>query len=317
MINIKLRRYNKAVEIQLPTNRETVMVNLWRLGLERDPGKYTLRQLKAVISYTTPWEHQMIRLIDMVYTLEDAISILHQMLAPPYPIAARMRSGILSGRFRSGKHYLRVLEKMVQRGWKVWAEMCFPLSGEIVSEGGNVVKAPAGMLVQYGQMIDQAVMDLRRQTLHNETYLFSDVDGFYENMLSARWSVEELGGRLVGKVKFLLSGIPTMEETACAAEKIEMIHSMEFAIRLKQWSVLTDRGLLFLYLCDHDGNYEIISLDEPDDEDLYDDEEDLNDDDQELDNEEEEQPCLCPECRKLRACQVGMILVEDVEDADD
>ena len=317
MIKIKLRRYNKAVEIQLPTNRETVMVNLWLLGLERDPGKYTLRQLKAVISYTTPWEHQMVRLIDMRYTLEDAISILHQMLAPPYPIAARMRSGILSGQFRSGKHYLRALEKLVQLEWQFWAEMCFPLSGEIVSAGGDVSKAPAGMLVQYVQMIDQAVMDLRRQTLHNETYLFSDVDGFYENMLSARWSVEEVGGRLVGKVKFLLSEMPAMEEATYAAQKIEMIHSMEFALQLKKWSVLTDRGLLFLYLCDGNGNYEIISPEEPDDddEDLYDDEEDLDDDDPEPDGEEE--CCFCPECRKLRAGQVGVILVGDVEDPDD
>ena len=71
------------------------------LGLERDPSKYTLEDLNAVISYNTPWEHQMIRLIDTGYTLEDTISILQQMLAPPYPIAARLRSGILSGRFRS------------------------------------------------------------------------------------------------------------------------------------------------------------------------------------------------------------------------
>lgn len=317
MIKIKLRRYNKAVEIQLPTNLETVMVNLWRLGLERDPGKYTLRQLKAVISYTTPWEYQMVRLINMRYTLEDAILILHQMLAPPYPIAARMRSGILSGQFRSGKHYLRALEKLVQLKWRVWAEAYYPLSGEIVSAGGDVSKAPARMLVQYGQMINQAVMDLRRQTLHNETYLFSDVDGFYENMLSARWSVEEVGGRLVGKVKFLLSEMPAMEEAAYVAEKIEMIHSMEFAIRLKQWSVLTDRGLLFLYMCDGNGNYEVISPEEldDDDEDLYDDEEDLDDDDPEPDGEEE--CCLCPECRKLRTGQVGVILVGDVEDSDD
>ena len=36
----------------------------------------------------------------------------------------------------------------------------------------------------------------------------------------------------------------TEEEASDTAEKIEMIHSVDFAIRLKQWSVLTDQGLL-------------------------------------------------------------------------
>ena len=150
------------------------------------------------------------------------------------------------------------------------------------------------------------MMDLRRKTLHSETYLFSDVEGFYQKLLAAHWSVEQIEDRLVGKVEFLLSDMPTNAEGADAADKIEMIHSVDFAIRIKQWSVLTDRGLLFLYLCDHDGNYEIISPEEPDD------------DEEDSDDEGEEQPCLCPACRLLRAVQAGMILDEDdLEDADD
>lgn len=97
MIKIKLRRFDTVVELQLPTEWFIVRVNLWRLGLDRDPTKYTLEDLNAVFSYDTSWEHQMIRLIDMRYTLEDAITILLRMLAPPYPIAARLRACILSG----------------------------------------------------------------------------------------------------------------------------------------------------------------------------------------------------------------------------
>ena len=51
MIKIKLRRFDKVVEIRLPTERESVMVSLWRLGLNRDPGKYILRELNAFIFY--------------------------------------------------------------------------------------------------------------------------------------------------------------------------------------------------------------------------------------------------------------------------
>ena len=306
MIKIKLRRFDKVVEIRLPTEREPVMVSLWRLGLDRDPGKYTLRELNAVISYNTPWEHQMIRLIDMGYTLEDTISLLHRMLAPPYPIAAGLRAGIVSGCYRSGKDYLTELEMLVERKCRVRAIMYFPLCGEIVNSGGMVTEASQKMLLTHGQMINQAMIDLRRKTLHSETYLFSDVEGFYQKLLAAHWSAEQIEDQLVGKVEFLLSDMPTNAEGADAADKIEMIHSVDFAIRIKQWSVLTDRGLLFIYLCDHEGNYEIISPEEQDD------------DEEALDDEGAEQLCLCPECRLLRAVQAGMILDEDeLEDADD
>ena len=71
MIKIKMKRYDRIVELQLPTEYEHVMVCLWKLGLERDPAKYTLRDLKAVISYDTSWEHQIIRLVSIGNTLED------------------------------------------------------------------------------------------------------------------------------------------------------------------------------------------------------------------------------------------------------
>ena len=38
----------QIVEIKLPTDYERVLVSLWKLGLKRDPGKFTRRELSAV-----------------------------------------------------------------------------------------------------------------------------------------------------------------------------------------------------------------------------------------------------------------------------
>ena len=54
MIKIKLRRFDTVVELQLPTEWFIVRVNLWQLGLDRDPAKYTLEDLNAVFSYQLP-----------------------------------------------------------------------------------------------------------------------------------------------------------------------------------------------------------------------------------------------------------------------
>ena len=75
-----------------------------------------------------------------------------------------------------------------------------------------------------------------------------------------------------------------------------MINSVEFAIRIKQWSVLTDEGLLFIYLCDEDGDYSLFNTCDM---------EECEDDDE---------PCMCPACQELmrkRAASDGTVLPDD------
>ena len=40
-----MNRLKHTVELELPTDYERVLVCLWKLGLDRDPRKYTLRDL--------------------------------------------------------------------------------------------------------------------------------------------------------------------------------------------------------------------------------------------------------------------------------
>jgi uncharacterized protein Smg (DUF494 family) len=60
MIRIEMNRLKHTVVLELPTDYEHVLVSLWKLGLDRDPVKYTLRELKVVFHYDTSEEHQMI-----------------------------------------------------------------------------------------------------------------------------------------------------------------------------------------------------------------------------------------------------------------
>lgn len=133
------------------------------------------------------------------------------------------------------------------------------------------------MLLKYEFLIDDAIRRVQRQICGSETKLFEDVDCVYQKLMGASWSLDSLCGFLVGKVILYLTEPLTEEEAECAAEKIEMINSMYFPIRLKHWSVLTDEGLLFVHMRDEDGSYDLlVPCDEEDDED---------------------QACLCPECQ--------------------
>ena len=100
--------------------------------------------------------------------------------------------------------------------------------------------------------------------------------------MAASWSVESVSGFLVGQVILFLTEPLTKDEAESAAKKIETLNSTSFPIRLKNWSVLTDEGLLFAYMRDEDGDYG-----------LY---------DSESEDDDEDQTCLCPECQaRLKA----------------
>ena len=150
------------------------------------------------------------------------------------------------------------------------------------------------MLVSYHTMIEAAMCHVQGQSLFWETELFSDIESVHKKLTSADWSVEVVDGMMYGHVLLMHLEPFTEDELEEIGEKIEQINSAEFAIRMKQWSVLTDEGLLFIYMCDRDGDFSLIEPEEPEED------------------EEKTESCLCPLCREMMARQgelAGVLLL--------
>ena len=283
MIRIKMKRCGKSVELALPCKYEHVQMCLWKLGLDHDPLKYTLEELGAVFVYDTPDEHQMVRIISSTMRLLDALMVLMRMLEPPYPIAARIRAKIRSGFYNTAVEFLRDIEGVISDTAMYQVEFLFPITGELVDSKGSFTPAPQELIAEYTEMIGKALSQTLSQIIYPTTSLFCDEDGLYEKLLSARWMVEQKDEQIVGKVVLFTTCSMEEDEAEGAAERIEFINGVELALRLKQWSVLTEQGLLFIDLCDEDGDYAMIPLDELDQED---------------EEEYGEGPCLCPDCKE-------------------
>ena len=161
MIRLTMTRLNNTVDLELPTEYEHVLVSLWRLGLSRDPSRYSLSDLNAVFRYDTPEEHQMIRLIDSNSTLMDALISLHLMLAPPVPVADEMRQKIQDGSYRSTGEFHADLEHLTFEKPMLQTVFYFPITGEVVDKGGIIHEAEESLLRLYRPMIEAAVFDLQ------------------------------------------------------------------------------------------------------------------------------------------------------------
>ena len=142
----------------------------------------------------------------------------------------------------------------------------FPVSGVVVDKRGLVRIASDPLLLKYELLISEAIHGIQRQISGSETKLFEDVDGVYQKLMAASWSVESVSGFLVGQVILFLTEPLTKDEAESAAKKIETLNSSSFPILPNNWSVFTDEGPLFAY-------------------------------DSESEDDDEDQPCLCPECQ--------------------
>ena len=277
MIQLKIKHLGHSAKLTFPAKYERVALALWTIGLDRDPEKYTLRRLGAEFTSTTEEESQMIRLIDPGNTLMQALCLLSEMMYPPYPVAEKIHKKMAEGGYASEEDFFIEMESLIYDSDLHLQRYYFPVSGEVVDKRGLVRIASDPLLIKYELLISEAIHGVQRQISGSETKLFEDVDGVYQKLMAASWSVESVSGFLVGQVILFLTEPLTKDEAKSAAKKIETLNSSSFPIRLKNWSVLTDEGLLFAYMCDEDGDYG-----------LY---------DSESEDDDEDQPCLCPECQ--------------------
>lgn len=218
----------------------------------------------------------------------NALCLLSEMVYPPYPVAERIHKKMAAGGYASEEDFFVEMENLVYDQNLDMHIFYFPISGEVVNKRGLVRKASDPLLLKYEHLIHFAIHRVQRQISGSDTKLFEDVEGVYQKLMGASWSVDSVSGFLVGQVLLFLTEPLTEDEAESAAEKIEMINSTFFPIKLKHWSALTDEGLLFAYMCDEDGDYG-----------LY-----------ETKGEDDDEPCMCPECQELmrnRAASEGTV----------
>lgn len=281
MIQLTIRFMRHKAILTVPAEYDRMKRALWTLGLDQDPEKYTLRQLGAEFSATTEVESHMVQVVDPGNNLKYAMYLLSEMMYPPYPLAERIHKKMAAGEYTSEEDFFIEMEGYTYNSKVQLHDFPFPVSGTIVNKRGLMRNASNTLLLKYEHLIYHEFHRVLGEVSCNDRKLFEDVDGVYQKLLRASWSVDSLGGELFGQVILFLTEPLTAEEAKSAARKIEEINSTLLRTKLKNWSVLTDVGPMCVYMCNEDGDYSLFDSEMEDDEDEYD------------------GPCICPECQEL------------------
>ena len=301
MITIILKHHNKHTEVDMPAMYEELQLALWKLGLDREPEKYTLLDLGATFRYQSPLEYFVLRLLEGNMTLLEAVSAIYSVTAPPRPIMAQVQ--ILSSGFQSAAELRGEIARLIENTAQFESSCYYPIRGWLVDTEGDMEKADDQLLLEYADAIGDAVQQMQKWIIHDMALCFADTDtmaedSLFQKILSARWSVEKKGKKLQGRIDLLLTEKLTEEEQEALEDKARRITTQDMELRIDRWSVLTDRGILYINF--GSGNQPVIAED---------------DGDGEIDTPTYQEHCLCPECEgKLK--RYGNVAAESISDVE-
>ena len=301
MITIILKHHNKHTEVDMPAMYEELQLALWKLGLDREPEKYTLLDLGATFRYQSPLEYFVLRLLEGEMTLLEAVSAIYSVIAPPRPIMAQVQ--ILSSGFKSISELRLEVDRLIEGTAQFGSSCYFSIRGWIVGLDGEMEPASDALILQHAEVIGDAVQRLQSWVIHDMSLCFADTEtaaeeSLFQKILSARWSVDKKGKKLYGRIDLLLTEDLIPEEQGALEEKSRRITTQDMALRLDRWSVLTDRGILYI-------NFGTGR------EKFFDTDEDIMDDDESHCGGD----CICPEC-EAQLKKYGNISAEDISDVE-
>ena len=301
MITIILEHHNKQAEIDMPAMYEELQLALWKLGLDRVPEKYTLLELNVTFRYQSPLEYFVLRLLEGRMTLLDAVSAIYSVIAPPRPIMTQVQ--VLCSSFRSITELRQEMDRLIKTTAQFGSTCFFPIKGWLVGLDGEMKPASDAVMIQYAEVIGEAVQRMQSWIIHNMALCFADTEtdaeeSLFQKILSAKWSVDQRGKKLYGRIDLLLTEDLTPEEQEALGEKTRRITTQDMALRIDRWLVLTDKGILYINF--GTGREKVFDMDD-----------DIVDDDESNCSE----GCLCPEC-EARLKKYGNISAEDISDVE-
>lgn len=301
MITIILNHHNKYAEVDMPAMYEELQLALWKLGLDRVPEKYTLQDLEATFRYQSPLEYFVVRLLEGEMNLLDAVSAIYTVIAPPRPIMAQVQ--ILSSGFRSITELRQEIDRMIKSSAQFGSTCFFPVRGWLVGLDGEMEPARDAVMLQHADVIGEAVQRMQSWIIHDMALCFADTEtdaeeSLFQKILSARWSVDKRGKKLYGRIDLLLTEDLTPEEQEALEEKTRRITTQDMALRLDRWSMLTDKGILYINF--GTGREKVFDAEEgyEDDYDSYSD-----------------NCCICLEC-EAQSKMYGNISAESISDVE-
>ena len=269
MIKVKItNKTGVALERELPTNIYELHHALVEMGIRKAPRSILLTDDNvADVELTADSEigSHLMRVFSKNDTLADANTVAFAVSTAREEILTDLEQNIVHNQYLTKEMLFDDIREMTQAAGPVKLTFYCPLVGQL-DDGGcdEYIDVGSGFLTAYQDQIEQGIADEQAPEMGDMAQYLDRNAGVAAKLMSAVWTVEDMDGRLLGRIDCHLKEPLTPEEMADLREEILGQCSDGLGEGFEQRPIETDEGDLYVSYWNSSDDYFLCTEDELD-----------------------------------------------------
>lgn len=268
MVYAEIKNKRDTLVLGFPRNAADMQIKLNSIGIHKNVKDIPLSAQESddirvrLYAENNIWNH-FVRIFSGTESLADVNEAVWAILKADEVIKTELEQNILHDQYDSVQELLKDIEGMTVSAGKYTESFYFPLKGMLdENEYEDYYEIDNMFLQEYKHDIREAVE--REQSIGDMAQYFNRSESVNEKLASAVWSVDEVGGKLYGRVNVRLKEPLTEAETEILKEWISGQNSDGLGEGFEQRAIETEEGDLYVSFWNSGDGYFVYNQEEMD-----------------------------------------------------
>ena len=269
MINAIINNKDKTAVVEFPMDLYKLYQDLHEIGFQGGPPRVKLTDneeddIRVKLFSDNDFGKHFVLLFNENDTLEDVHTVVGAITIAPDEVKEQLEEYILHDQLDTKEELYDLLTELKEAEAPIVTTFYCPLTGQIHDEEDG------GMNDVDGRFLSDYISEIEEKLEHEQNPDFEIADYITDHptanakLKMARWSVEEIGGVLYGRIDCRSAEAFTSEEIEAIKEGISGQNSDGFGEGFEQREISTDEGDLYVSFWHSGDDYFIHTQEEMD-----------------------------------------------------
>lgn len=269
MINAIINNKDKTAVVEFPMDLYKLYQDLHEIGFQGGPHRVKLTDneeddIRVKLFSDNDFGNHLVLLFNENDTLEDVHTVVGAITIAPDEVKEQLEKYILHDQLDTKEELYDLLTELKETNAPIVTTFYCPLTGQIHDEEDG------GMNDVDGRFLSDYISEIEEKLEHEQNPDFEIADYITDHptanakLKMARWSVEEIGGVLYGRIDCRSAEAFTPEEIEAIKDGISGQNSDGFGEGFEQREISTDEGDLYVSFWHSGDDYFIHTQEEMD-----------------------------------------------------
>lgn len=269
MINAIINHKDKTAVVEFPMDLYKLYQDLHEIGFQGGPHRVKLTDneeddIRVKLFSDNDFGNHLVLLFNENDTLEDVHTVVGAITIAPDEVKEQLEEYILHDQLDTKEELYDLLTELKEAEAPIVTTFYCPLTGQIHDEEDG------GMNDVDGRFLSDYISEIEEKLEHEQNPDFEIADYITDHptanakLKMARWSVEEIGGVLYGRIDCRSAEAFTPEEIEAIKDGISGQNSDGFGEGFEQREISTDEGDLYVSFWHSGDDYFIHTQEEMD-----------------------------------------------------